>query len=265
MITERCGCVSASSGVSRPLRTRSATSEWSSVSCSSSPFADPVRPRVADVPDRDAALVDERRRDRRPHAGRARVLARAVVDPPVRLLDDRGHALRGLEVVGLVELAERRRREPRGDLARLRPAHPVGDDEERRLDDERVLVPAPAAAGVAQARLRSPILIARGGAPFARPARRRRPAGAAARSAARRSRTCRSSSRGRRSRRRRARTRPARGGRRRSRRFGSGDELSSARPSVIGTGPTSRPEPFSSDGLERTSAWTARPRVRRRR
>ena len=37
VITERCGCDSASSGESRPLRTSSPTSEWSSVSCSSSP------------------------------------------------------------------------------------------------------------------------------------------------------------------------------------------------------------------------------------
>ena len=37
VITERCGWVSASSGVSRPERTSSATSEWSSVTCSSVP------------------------------------------------------------------------------------------------------------------------------------------------------------------------------------------------------------------------------------
>ena len=34
VITERCGWISASSGESLPLRTSSATSEWSSVSCS---------------------------------------------------------------------------------------------------------------------------------------------------------------------------------------------------------------------------------------
>ena len=37
VITDRCGWTSASSGESRPLRTSSATSEWSSVSCSSLP------------------------------------------------------------------------------------------------------------------------------------------------------------------------------------------------------------------------------------
>ena len=34
VITERCGCDSASSGESLPLRISSPTSEWSSVSCS---------------------------------------------------------------------------------------------------------------------------------------------------------------------------------------------------------------------------------------
>ena len=37
VITERCGWISASSGESSPLRRSSPTSEWSSVSCSSSP------------------------------------------------------------------------------------------------------------------------------------------------------------------------------------------------------------------------------------
>ncbi len=37
VITERCGCDSASSGESLPLRISSATSEWSCVSCSSMP------------------------------------------------------------------------------------------------------------------------------------------------------------------------------------------------------------------------------------
>ena len=37
VITERCGWTSASSGESRPLRTSSATSEWSSVSCCRAP------------------------------------------------------------------------------------------------------------------------------------------------------------------------------------------------------------------------------------
>ena len=37
VITERCGWDSAASGLSLPLRTSSPTSEWSSVSCISSP------------------------------------------------------------------------------------------------------------------------------------------------------------------------------------------------------------------------------------
>ena len=38
VITDRCGCDSASSGDSFPLRMSSATSEWSCVSCSSAPL-----------------------------------------------------------------------------------------------------------------------------------------------------------------------------------------------------------------------------------
>ena len=37
VITERCGCVSASDGDSRPLFKSSLTSEWSSVNCSIEP------------------------------------------------------------------------------------------------------------------------------------------------------------------------------------------------------------------------------------
>ena len=60
VITERCGCTSASAGDSSPRRTSSATSEWSSVSCSRRFVAEEVRARVADVTDRN-----ERRRGRR--------------------------------------------------------------------------------------------------------------------------------------------------------------------------------------------------------
>ena len=41
----------------------------------------------------------------------------------------------------------------RGDLAGLGAAHPVGDDEDRRTDEERVLVGAALAAGVGPERL----------------------------------------------------------------------------------------------------------------
>ena len=57
VITERCGCTAASSGDSSPRRTSSATSEWSSVSCSSVAVAQQVGARVADVADRDLAVA----------------------------------------------------------------------------------------------------------------------------------------------------------------------------------------------------------------
>ena len=81
VITERCGWVSASSGESSPRRTSSATSEWSSVSCSSAPVAQPVGARVADVAEEDAAVrLDERDGDRRAHPRGGRVLVRALPD-----------------------------------------------------------------------------------------------------------------------------------------------------------------------------------------
>ena len=82
VITERCGCTSASSGESSPRRTSSATSEWSSVSCSSLPVAQAVGARVADVADRDRCRrpADQRDGHRRAHARGRRVVVRALVD-----------------------------------------------------------------------------------------------------------------------------------------------------------------------------------------
>ena len=57
----------------------------------------------------------------------------------------------GRQLVGLVILAEGGRREPGRDLAGLRAAHPVGHREERRVEDEGVLVPAPHAARIGAA------------------------------------------------------------------------------------------------------------------
>ena len=113
--------------------------------------ADPVGPGVADVADRDPTSREQRRRHRRPHAGEVRVGVRPVVDAAVRLLDDRLQALVRREPVGLVELAESGGCEPGGDLAGLRPAHPVRDGEERRVEDVRVLVPPANLAGVGAA------------------------------------------------------------------------------------------------------------------
>ncbi len=54
----------------------------------------------------------------------------------------------GCAVVGQARL-EDLDGDPRGDLAGLRAAHPVGDDEQRRASEQRVLVGAALAPGVA--------------------------------------------------------------------------------------------------------------------
>ena len=104
--------------------------------------ADPVGARVADVTDGDAPVRQDRGGDGRAHAGGLGVGPRALVDPPVRLLDDGLDPLGGLQAVGVVVLAEGGRREARRDLARLRAAHPVGHGEERGVENEAVLVAA---------------------------------------------------------------------------------------------------------------------------
>ena len=142
---------SASSGDSLPPRTSSATSEWSSVSCSSCPSRtryareSPTWP-IETLPSSTTATVIVV-----PMPGDARVLARALVDAPVRLadqLDDaRLAARRSFAVDARPQPAASRGR----DLAGPRAAHAVGDREQRRRADEGVLVPAPLAAGVADA------------------------------------------------------------------------------------------------------------------
>jgi len=113
--------------------------------------AQAVGPRVADMADDQRVAADEGGRDRRPHPGDLRVVGCALVDAPVRLLDDRRQPLLRLELVRPVELAEGRCGESRGDFAGLRASHAVRDREERWLDDERILVPPPFAARVGEA------------------------------------------------------------------------------------------------------------------
>src|SRR5438128_266315 len=111
---------------------------------------DQVGARVAHVPEGDALVVDERDRDRRAHAGRVRIGARPVVDTAIRLLDEGDDAcLAAGTGAALLQLCGGH---PRRDLAGLRAAHPVGDGEERRLHDVRVLVVPSLAAGVGHAR-----------------------------------------------------------------------------------------------------------------
>ena len=115
--------------------------------------AQPVGAAVADVADADLLVggVDDRGGDRRPHPGQRGVVVRELVDLPVRGLDRRPQeCLRA--PVGEVAV-EGVGRGPRGDLARLGATHPVGDDEDRGPDEERVLVGAPLAAGVGSERL----------------------------------------------------------------------------------------------------------------
>ncbi len=110
--------------------------------------AEAVGAAVADVADRHllGLEVDDHRRRRRPHPGQLGVLAGALVDRPVRRFDR----------LGQDPLRRRRGQLPveglgggfGGDLAGLGAAHPVGDDEDRRAQEERVLVGVALAPGV---------------------------------------------------------------------------------------------------------------------
>ena len=151
VITLRCGCCSASTSESWPLRTSSCTSEWSS----ESRWRAPSRRRYARLSptwrERDGAvLADQRRGHRRAHAGRLGVGARALVDALVRHADRRPQRLLAL-VLDQVELGERLGAHARRELAGERAAHAVGHHEERRAQEERVLVGAANVAGLGQA------------------------------------------------------------------------------------------------------------------
>ena len=109
--------------------------------------AEQVGARVADVPERHGVLVDVGRRERRPHAGALLVLGRLAVDEAVGLLGQRRQPLLGRAAVGQ-PAAQAVDDGARGNLARLRTAHPVRHGEHRRVREERVLVGAPRAPGV---------------------------------------------------------------------------------------------------------------------
>ena len=113
--------------------------------------ADPVRARVADVAERDPSAREEGRRHRRPHAGDVGVGPRPLVDAPVRLLDDRLHPLVGREPVGLVVLAEAAAARREATSPACAPPMPSATGEQRRVEDEGVLVPAADAARVGPA------------------------------------------------------------------------------------------------------------------
>ena len=132
VMIDRCGCSSASCAVSCPRRRISSTSEWSSVRR-----------------DRDVMVADVRGRDRRPHPGAVLAGLRHLVDARVGLEHALGEQLLRARRSDVAETAlERLDGDLRRDLARLRAAHPVRDDEHGRAREVRVLVRAASAAGV---------------------------------------------------------------------------------------------------------------------
>ena len=99
--------------------------------------------RIADMADRHCAvLVKERDRHRRPHP-RGGLVECALMHAAVRFLDQLGHAALSVPAVAVTALLQRVRRERGSHFARLGAAHPVRHRKQRRVADERVLVPAP--------------------------------------------------------------------------------------------------------------------------
>jgi len=105
-----------------------------------------VGARVADVADANGVAVEQRDGHRRAHARGGRVRAGALVHASVGLLDQPGDILFPGRFP--FRMLNGGRREVRSDLAGLRTAHAVGDREQRRVADVRVLVPPPPPAGV---------------------------------------------------------------------------------------------------------------------
>jgi hypothetical protein len=95
----------------------------------------------------DVQLADVRGGERRAHARLLGVRVRELVDAGVGGARERGELQLRVRRVRKPRL-EGLDRDPRGDLAGLRPAHAVGDDEQRRAREQRVLVGAPLAPGV---------------------------------------------------------------------------------------------------------------------
>ncbi len=111
------------------------------------PIAQAVRAAVPDVGDRDLLLADVDGGERGAHAGLLGVALGELVDAGVGGARVQGQSVLGGHGVGEA-VVEGLHGDPRGDLAGLRPAHAVGDDEQRRALQQRVLVGAPLAAGV---------------------------------------------------------------------------------------------------------------------
>ena len=165
------------------------TSEWSSVSCSSSPSRTRYARESPTWPIVTSAALDERDGHRRSHPRRRRdrrSRARRRGGSPPGSATSR---FSGPDARAGIGLLERRGRELRRDLAGLRAAHAVGDREERRRDDVRVLVPPALLARVARAARTAPTLMPRTSARSRRRGRRRRARACAAGRCGRRSRS----------------------------------------------------------------------------
>ena len=147
-MTCRSGCSCASEAVISPESTSSWTTLWSTLTWRSSPPADGVDARVAEVgqqPGRGAVVLDQQGGDHRGarRTARPRAVGRGVLrDPALTGLERRGDDLGAAgRLVALVdEPGELLDHDPAGDVAVLVAAHAVGDDEDRRRDEVGVLV-----------------------------------------------------------------------------------------------------------------------------
>ena len=112
------------------------------------PVAKPIGAAVTDVADRHliGSEIDDRGGDRGPHSGQRRIGARVFVNLAVGQLNCLLQDPLG-RCGGKVTL-KRLGGSLGGDLARLRPTHPIGDDENRNPHKEGVLVGVSLAPGV---------------------------------------------------------------------------------------------------------------------
>ena len=115
--------------------------------------AEDVGAAVADVAERDLVVPEQRRGQGGPHPGAGGVLLGELVDLAVRLLGDLLELALGGASGRSISALEGAGRDPRGDLAGLRAAHPVGDGEQRRAGEVGVLVRVALPAGVGLVRL----------------------------------------------------------------------------------------------------------------